>query len=107
MTYNVSQTSFSNVTGFCVVADQKISKLMFFNNRIIWPVIMWPDHNKVNVMDTICFCGTLWERAKRKCETSVSQIKTNTHKLCKLGANHAEKIHNQIANSLAKNKQVA
>lgn len=34
-TYNVSHTSFSNVTGFCVVADQKISKLMFCNNRII------------------------------------------------------------------------
>lgn len=55
-------------------------------------------------METICFCGPLWERAKRKCEKSVSQIKIHTHKL---GANHAEKIHNQIANSLAKKKQIA
>lgn len=49
------------------------------------------------------FCGPLWERAKRKCEKSVSQIKTHTH-THKLGANHTENIHYQIAPLLRKNK---
>lgn len=59
---SVSQTSFSNVTGFCVVADQKISKLMFFNNVFSIIVFAW-----VYILSDYTGAQVVWGSSSRKC----------------------------------------